>query len=956
MLFASSLLLLAGCGGDAVETSSPASDRQRDDASQQVASSDEPLTATKSDSDEANPASTNDASKTSERLTMLELERLLGEAGQDFQSLRLRAAEEKLLTIIDQTRSRIANNRTAQTIFLNAHQGLVQIYNRQGRRWEVEPYLFVLLQAGQINAEQLLLLGSRIEILSDPTFTNTALNQRPEDPLPLLNVIRERTTEKEFAKALKYANQVLAVYPKQPEALARKGLLLLELNDYEGFAAWSESLPESALRHPDVWNARGLYLRALNQRAAAERCFWEAAKRDPNSHLAHYQLGLLLQDAGRVEEAQPILARAERLNELQYVLHPMFEFGVQERYARKAAELCDQLGRPWEAWGWYSLMVALNIVPDESRAEQQRLQAQLRQERLPRVLASHRVTDELNPSDTPLPDWTALAQTTSRRGRDQGPLLHFEDVAASTGIDFQYFSSPDPSTQGVKMFETTGGGVAAFDYDLDGWPDLHFTQGAKWPAKPEQRDYLDRLFRNVSGKQWVDVTEQAGIIEPWFSQGVTVGDFDNDGFPDLYVANTHANTLYQNNGDGTFSKISMLPFGDAQLWTTSCMFADLNGDGWLDLYNANYLGGDDIFDRICGAAVKHSCAPNMFDGEQDQVFLNQGDGTWRDASAEMGLAELNGKGLGLIAARFGGETRLSVFVANDAVANHFLVSQPDDEGHLKLVDEAFANGSAFDRDGRFQACMGIAFDDWNNDGQFDFYVTNYFNDSNTLYSEQPGMLFDDATRAAGLRDPSLPLLGFGTQFIDAENDGRADLFVSNGHVDDYTHEGEAYRMPPQLYRNQGGYFVEAQGNLSGAFFQGVYRGRGVATLDWNRDGLDDLAVSHLDSPAALVENKTSDPGHFVALQFVATRGSRDAFGTIVKVRTSQGERIRQLAAGSGYQAANQQQLLFGLGTAERVESVEIEWPNGEQQVLEDLPVDSHWKIVQGQSPQQLTFE
>ncbi len=923
------LLSFAGCTNDASD-------------SQKSTSETTPLTTKENDQVSK--------SRPNPKLTLLEVEQLLQNSGRDFQELRLSDAEEKLLKVIDQTKERLADDPKARQLYLGATQGIVDIYNRQGRRWEVEPYLFTLLRSGRINIEQLLLLSSRMEILSDPNFTNTTLARHPNDPMPLLNVVRERTMLKEFDKALDYANQILDVYPDQPEALARKGLLLLELGDHDEFLKWSATLPDSGLAHPDAWIARGIFLRRINRRSEAERCFWEAAKLDPNSHIAHYQLGLLLQDDGRPKEAEAFLRRAELLNELQYVLHPVFQYGAQERYVRKAAALCLELGRFWEAWGWYSSMLSLNIAIAEASSKKQEIEAKLRQGSQDLVRSEYLVTKNLDLRKQSLPNWKELTDSKLAHRVDQGPLLHLSDIAPEVGLEFDYFSSPDPSTQGVRMFETTGGGVGVLDFDLDGWPDLHLTQGAQWPPAPGQRNHLDQLFQNHRGERFENVTELARLVESGFSQGITIGDFDNDGFSDIYVANTAKNSLFQNNGDGTFSEVDASRFGDKGLWTTSCMFVDLNGDGLLDLYNANYLGGDDIFDRVCGSAVKHSCAPNVFDGEEDQLFLNQGDGTWKDVSDAAGLQPLAGKGLGLIAARFGKQKHMSVFVANDAVANHFLVPKTNEQNELQIVDESFANGSAFDRDGRFQACMGVAFDDWDNDGRFDFYVTNYYNDSNTFYTERNGPLFDDATRLLGLRNPSIPLLGFGTQFVDIENDGRPDLVVTNGHVDDYSHDGEPFRMQPQIYRNQGDAFAEVKGNLSGAFFQGSYRGRGLATLDWNRDGKEDFAISHLDSPVALIENKTSEVGHYLALRFVSEHGSRDAFGTIVKVTTDSGKRIRQLAAGSGYQASNQQQLIFGLGEATKIESIEIDWPSGEKQTLDSLPLDSEWTIVEGQQP------
>ncbi|MBW3543639.1 MAG: CRTAC1 family protein, partial [Planctomycetes bacterium] len=482
---------------------------------------------------------------------------------------------------------------------------------------------------------------------------------------------------------------------------------------------------------------------------------------------------------------------------------------------------------------------------------------------------------------------------------------------------------------------------------------------------------LDRLFRNLGNGRFEDVTLAATIIEDRFSQGATVGDFDSDGFPDLYVANIGGNRLFRNNGDGTFSDVTERTATAGDRWTTSCLMADLNGDALPEIYAVNYLSGEDVFTRVCndrgGSGI---CMPQHFPAAQDQLYLNLGDGRFEDITERAGIAVPDGKGLGIVAADFLGRGRLDLFIANDAVPNFFfenqtsgprpstLDSRPSSGPQLSTLnprpstplfsEQALLKGVALNRGGQAEACMGVAAGDADGDGRIDLFVTNFHLESNTLYLQREGGWFDDATRDAGLRQPSLSLLGFGTQFLDADLDGRLDLIVTNGHIDDFTSDGTAYRMPPQFFRGLGGgRFQELPADSLGPYFAERYLGRGLARLDWNRDGREDVVVSHLDAPAALLTNETQPAGHFLVIRLVGVESNRDAIGATVTVRTADAVETGQLTAGDGYLASNQRQLVFGLRTAQRVEEMLVRWPSGREERFVDLAVDAELIAVEG---------
>ena len=347
------------------------------------------------------------------------------------------------------------------------------------------------------------------------------------------------------------------------------------------------------------------------------------------------------------------------------------------------------------------------------------------------------------------------------------------------------------------------------------------------------------------------------------------------------------------------------------------------------------------------------CTPHEFPAAHDQLFINLGDGRFEDRSQSAGIEVPEGKGLGLVVGPFDSTGRLNVFVANDAVPNFYFANLNAKRGDSPQFEErGYLSGLAVDADGQPQACMGVAAGDANGDGLLDLYVTNFRNESNTLYLQQRDGGFVDATRSSGLREPSYAMLGFGTQFLDADLDGWQDLIVTNGHVGNLKHHGVPYEMPPQFYRNLGkGTFVELPASTLGSFFSGKYLGRGLARLDWNRDGRDDFAISHVNSSAALVTNQTITAGHFLIVQLVGVESDRDAIGSIVTVHEGSRRFVRHLTAGDGYQACNQRQLVFGLGGCDAIHELEVQWPTGKIQRFPSVPVDCAVLLIEGRIEQ-----
>ncbi len=847
------------------------------------------------------------------------------------------AAEAKL---------RIAILLDPQQVF--AHNRLGYLLGIEGRRWESIPHLFEVLRHDQFSTEVLLLLGNHEATIELPDELARYRKAAPDDPLPLLGLARIAMSRDRMDEARQMLDKVLAARPDLLEAQAELGQLLVASGD-PALSNWIAELPPTADEHPEIWVARGMWCKNRGDYRGAVRCFWETLERAPNHQAATYQLAQMLELAGEPSLAKRFGDRAIRLQKLCGTMDLLFHNRNDMKLLRAAAELTESVGCLWEAWGWHRVLLTIDPQAAWARQGLARLQSQL-DDQTPLVVDAANLAKGIDLSRYDVPAWQSGSPEIlpPRPAAAESASVTFEDSTKTAGIRFSYFAGNDTFEQGRRIFQITGGGVAVLDFDGDNWPDIFFTQGCPWPPSQGQTKYLDRLYRNLGDGRFEDVTLASGLSEDRFGQGVSVGDFNNDGFPDLYVANIGKNRLFMNQGDGSFRDISAESGIETDQWTTSCVLADLNGDGLADIYDVNYVQGEDIFTKVCYQKEAYrSCSPTVFEPQPDRFCLNLGNGRFEDRTAAAGMDVPGGNGLGVLAADFDGSGRVSLFVANDQDANFYFVNSVSRSGGPRFLEQGVLSGLAYDGEGKAQACMGVAAGDANGDGKLDLFVTNFYQEPNTLYLQELSSLFVDATARAGLRAPSYDLLGFGVQFIDGELDGRPDLVLANGHVDDFSQQNIPYEMPPQYFRNLGdGRFMELPAANLGEFFQGKYLGRGMARLDSNRDGREDFVVSHLASPAALITNATEQHGHFLAIQLRGVQSSRDAIGAIVTL-TAAGKTYRQwLTAGDGYQASNQRQLVFGLGPQQRVEELKIHWPSGREQQFSDLAADQELIFVE----------
>lgn len=835
---------------------------------------------------------------------------------------------------------------------IQARERLSYILGLQSRYWDQIPHRLFELEASPPSSLLLFSLSLAENSLENPEKIVEYWTASPDDPGNQLAAARVYQEMKDYVRAERLAHSAVRYRPLGANAQARLGRILVDSGaSTEILQAWKLGLPADSWQHPAVWFAQGLACARDGDHAAAARCQWEAVSLDPAHQRAAYQLGLELIALDRREDGQKFLEHAGRLEtyvrscELAHHLQSVGEIS-------RAATQAEQLGLLHEARGWSRLLLQQAPQSNAMNALLKRIEPQLA------ALKGARMDPSRNPAKTidlskllPANDTISPSTKPTAETIASNVEVTFTDEAATAQLNFEYDNAGRPTQGLIHMYEVVGGGVCVLDYDGDGLPDLHFAQGAPWPLQPEQRERLDRLFRNRGDGRFDDVTEAAWFVENGFSQGGNVGDFNEDGFPDLYVVNIGGNRLFCNNGDGTFADVTVAAGIVGSSYTASGLIADFNDDGLADLYEVNYLAGDDLFTKVCSDSTgkQGSCLPHLFPAASDRCYLNMGDGRFEDITQESGIGLLAGKGLGIVALRLSDSAQLNLFIANDVGVNFLLVNTAARGERPLFADQGLSAGVAYNRHGKYEASMGVAAGDSDGDGMIDLFVTNFDDETNTLYRQQPAGLFVDDTARSRFSEKRQPYVGWGTQFIDGDLDGWPDLIVTNGHVNDLRDKRKPYQMPAQYFHNLGtGQFSEINGQRLGPYFQRNLLGRGLARLDWNGDGREDVVITHLDSPAALLTNTTQRAGQALRLRLRATRSSRDAIGTIVEV--SRGDRVvtSQLTAGDGNQSANERQLTFGMGAKRSAERVTVRWPSGAVQDFGPLSTGKVWVLVEGQ--------
>jgi hypothetical protein len=528
--------------------------------------------------------------------------------------------------------------------------------------------------------------------------------------------------------------------------------------------------------------------------------------------------------------------------------------------------------------------------------------------------------------------------------------IDFENVIKASKINFTLRNSVSPQRYSI---ETMTGGVALFDYNNDGLLDIFFTNGAAIPSlEKSDPKYYNRLFRNNGDGTFTDVTESAGLKGIGYSMGVAAGDYDNDGFVDLYVTGVNCNQLFHNNGDGTFTDVTekagvsgRIP-GFGKPWAVTAGWVDYDNDGRLDLFVVNYLDYNLKTAALCkDRGYPAYCSPNGFQGTPNILYHNNGDGTFTDVSAQSHIAQYVGKGMGVAFADYDGDGFTDIFVSNDTFQNFLL----HNNGDGTFTDVALEAGVAFTENGKTVAGMGADFRDLDNDGKPDIFHTAMFGDTFPLYRNLGGGQFEDATGRAGLTALTSRFTAWGTGAFDFDNDGRKDLFAATSDILDNADAvmHRPFALPNLLLRNKGNLTFEDVSAKARAGFSLPAAHRGAAFGDFNNDGKIDIVVTVLNGPPELLMNRTRNQNHWIILKLVGVKSNRDGLGTRVKVSTSHGDQYNEATTAVGYNSSSDKRVHFGVGDAAVIDKIELAWPRGVKQTLTNVKVDQVLTVTEG---------
>jgi thioredoxin-like negative regulator of GroEL len=761
-----------------------------------------------------------------------------------------------------------------------------------------------------------------------PALEKAAANS-PDDDRIWLGRANLAIRTGEFAKARRWLDDCLRQRPHDAPVWKGRLDLALATGDVAGAQDALRHFPPDGLPTEQICTVRAWFAAQAGDQERERQALENLLQHAPGKVRAVERLAELELLVGRSERASRLRARKVELDraKIEYEMLVTAPSAEAVHHCAKMARLAEVLGRWFEARSLWS--VALERSPGDREAAAARTRLERARSPRPRLTLTGLIAELCT-----LPTWPAPAP------ERLSVLPAFSDDAEASGLRFRFENGATPARQ---IPETMSGGVGLLDYDGDGWLDVYVVQGGPFPPDPKALPSGDRLFRNLGNGTFEDATAAAAIanLPQGYGHGVAVGDYDNDGHPDLFITRWRAYALYRNQGDGTFRDVTgATGLGGERDWPTSAAFADLDGDGDLDLYVCHYLRWDAEHPQICFDDEKRRnsyCAPQRFRHLPDHLFRNDS-GRFVDVTDQAGINDWHGEGLGVVATDLDDDGRVDLFVANDQSPNFFFRNL----GGLKFEEMAGMSGLSGNASGGFQASMGIACGDLDGDGRPDLGVTTFYNESMTFYHNLGAGVFVDHTGEIGLAVPTRYRLGFGTAFLDVNNDGHLDVAIANGHVDDFRPE-IPYAMAAQLLVGSEGGKLTDVSSAAGPPWQVLRVARGLATGDLDNDGRIDLLLLSQDVPLAYFHNRT-DGGRALTMRLEDTISNRDAVGARVTIAAGGRRRVAWRFGGGSYQSASDPRLHFGLGDGRCADTVEITWPSGRIDRFGSLAADAVYLV------------
>ncbi len=836
---------------------------------------------------------------------------------------------------------------------------LAYLLNRQGRRHEAGRHIRQLCRLGNVRQDELhALIALSVAMYDEPTGSPaTAAGQYPYWPIGPWGEARKLLNDEEYQQAAELLYPSIADGSAPPAIVALYGRIVAEAQEDAKFHWWLSQTNQQTHQHAEYWAALGTHLVSQRKFKQAARALAEAIDRDPTDMVSMSRMRQTLATLGDDEGAQKWF---DRWNEVRNIIDTNNRVATADQPDLDAMEeLASMLlkqKRPLESLLWRSIRGHYQGAPlsEMQKLNQQRQQLLTSKTAFPDQQARLCGLDidayplpKIEPVSAPLdPVRKEIEPPSVVAGR-------FVDGAASVGLHHTFHVESQPIKQRFSIYQTLGGGVAVLDYDLDGAPDLYLAQGGGDP--PTFRGtQTNQLFQHRGGRL-ADVTDQASLLEHQYSIGVTTGDWNQDGFADLIVANIGVNMLMINNGDGTFAGHPIDPQPDTNRVPTSAALADITGDRLPDLFQVFYVDDPTMTVKPPvdeAGRVKLTVSPNNFDPCPDWLVKNDGRGRFELEVQTLSALSEACAGLGVVITDFDGSDGNEVFVGNDTFPNQLWRQNPSGN---QLSDTAPLLGCAYGFSGGATGAMGIATGDFDRSGTLDIHITNYENENSNLYLNKEDA-YQDRNVQYRLGAASRNLVGFGSQAIDYDNDGRLDLVATNGHLDDAKSIRGTYRQPLQLFQNLGDQFRLIDFAESPGYCGNHHVGRGLAKLDFNQDGKLDFVITHVEQPTALLINETPSDHHWLQIRLVGKISERDSIGARVHVRAGGNEWTAWVTAGDGYLSRNENIVCFGLGHSSSIDEVTVDWPTGKQQHFKQLPANQRLLIVENEQEPYTLFE